>query len=58
MVAISTEQAVKLRQCLNHIDELEKHQAEIERENLSYSAISMKAFSILYEPYQDSIRTH
>ena len=29
---ISTEQAVKLRQCLNHIDELEKHQAEIERE--------------------------
>lgn len=27
--AISTEQAVKLRQCLNHIDELEKHQAEI-----------------------------
>ena len=30
--AISTEQAVKLRQCLNHIDELEKHQAEIERE--------------------------
>ena len=24
--------AVKLRQCLNHIDELEKHQAEIERE--------------------------
>ena len=30
--ALSTEQAVKLRQCLNHIDELEKHQAEIERE--------------------------
>ena len=30
--AISMEQAVKLRQCLNHIDELEKHQAEIERE--------------------------
>ena len=30
--AISPEQAVKLRQCLNHIDELEKHQAEIERE--------------------------
>ena len=30
--AISTEQAVKLRQCLNHIDELEKHQSEIERE--------------------------
>ena len=30
--AISTEQAVKLRQCLNHIDELEMHKAEIERE--------------------------
>ena len=30
--AISTEQAVKLRQCLNHIDELEKHQTEIKRE--------------------------
>ena len=30
--AISEEQAVKLRQCLNHIDELEAHKAEIERE--------------------------
>ena len=30
--AIPPEQAVKLRQCLNHIDELEKHKAEIERE--------------------------
>ncbi len=30
--AISTEQAVKLRHCLNHIDELEMHKAEIERE--------------------------
>ncbi len=30
--AISTEQAVKLRQCLNHIDELEMHKTEIERE--------------------------
>ncbi len=29
--AISEEQAVKLRQCLNHIDELEKHKSEIER---------------------------
>lgn len=27
--AISTEQAVKLRHCLNHIDELEMHKAEI-----------------------------
>ena len=30
--AVSAEQAVKLRQCLNHIDELEKHKSEIERE--------------------------
>ena len=30
--AISEEQAVKLRQCLDHIDELEKHKTEIERE--------------------------
>ena len=30
--AISLEQAVKLRQCLNHIDELERHKIEIERE--------------------------
>ena len=30
--AVSTEQAVKLRQCLNHINELEKHRAEIARE--------------------------
>ena len=30
--AISPEQAVKLRQCLDHIDELERHKAEIERE--------------------------
>ena len=30
--AISDEQAVKLRQCLNHIDELENHKKEIERE--------------------------
>ena len=30
--AISPEQAVKLRQCINHIDELENHKAEIERE--------------------------
>ena len=30
--AFSEEQAVKLRQCLNHIDEPEKHKTEIERE--------------------------
>ena len=30
--AVSKEQAVKLRQCLNHIDELEMRKSEIERE--------------------------
>ena len=30
--AISHEQAVKLRQCLEHIDELGKHKNEIEQE--------------------------
>ena len=35
--AISPEQAVKLRQCLDHIDELEKHLEEIEREILRLS---------------------
>lgn len=30
--AVSTEQAVKLRQCLEHIDKLEMHKAEMERE--------------------------
>ena len=30
--AISMEQAIKLKQCLNHINELEVHKAEIERE--------------------------
>ncbi|MDD6811290.1 MAG: transposase, partial [Lachnospiraceae bacterium] len=34
---ISPEQAVKLRQCLYHIDELEKHLEEIEREILRLS---------------------
>lgn len=33
--AISREQAVKLRECLDHIDELEKHRAKIESEILS-----------------------
>lgn len=36
-VAISPEQSIKLRQCLNHIDELEKHLEEIEREILRLS---------------------
>ena len=33
--AFSREQAVKLRECLNHIDELEAHRAKIESEILS-----------------------
>ena len=35
--AISHEQAVKLRQCLDHIDELEKHKPKIEQEILRLS---------------------
>ena len=35
--AISPEQAVKLRQCLNHIDELEKHIESVEQEILRLS---------------------
>ena len=35
--AISHEQAVKLRQCLGHIDELEKHKSKIEQEILRLS---------------------
>lgn len=35
--AISREQSIKLRQCLDHIDELEKHKLEIEREILRLS---------------------
>jgi len=35
--AVSPEQAVKLRQCLNHIDELENHIEEVEREILRLS---------------------
>lgn len=31
-VAVDSTKAVKLRQCLNHNDELEMHKAEIERE--------------------------
>lgn len=42
--AISEEQAVKLRQCLNHIVELEKHKSEIERE-----------FFRLREKYEDAL---
>lgn len=35
--ASSKEQAVKLKQCLNHIDELEKHISEVEQELLRLS---------------------
>ena len=35
--ASSREQAVKLRQCLDHIDELNKHISEVEREILCLS---------------------
>lgn len=33
---ISKEQAVKLRQCLDHIDELQKHISEVEQEIASF----------------------
>ncbi len=55
--AISHEQAVKLRQCLKHIDELEMHKAEIERE-IFRRAKSTKVSLILFQPYQDSIKIH
>jgi len=42
--AVSPEQAIKLRQCLDHIDELEKHKKEIEREILRIS-----------DPYLDTL---
>lgn len=45
--AISTEQAVKLRQCLNHIDELEMHKAEIEREIFCLSDKYEEAFILI-----------
>ena len=47
--AVSCEQAVKLRQCLDHIDELEKHKSEIEQEILRLSD--------KYEAALDLIRT-
>jgi len=42
--AISAEQAIKLRQCLDHIDELTKHKEEIEREILR-----------VCEPYENTL---
>ena len=45
--AISNEQAVKLRQCLSHIDELEMHKTEIEREILRLSEKYEDALSLI-----------
>ena len=45
--AISTEQAVKLRPCLNHIDELEMHKAEIEREIFRFSDKYEEALTLI-----------
>jgi len=43
-VAISNEQAVKLRQCLDHIDEIEEHKRQIELE-----------IERIVEPFSDSL---
>ena len=45
--AISAEQAVKLRQCLDHIDELERHKTEIEREIFRPSDKYEQALSLI-----------
>ena len=45
--AISNEQAEKLRQCLSHIDELEMHKTEIEREILRLSEKYEDALSLI-----------
>ena len=47
--AVSPQQAIKLRQCLDHIDELEKHLSEIEQEIL--------CLSDKYQAVLDLIRT-
>jgi len=46
--AISPEQAVKLRQCLSHIDELEAHRNEIEREILLIAEPFSAVLDLLY----------
>ena len=46
--AISSEQAVKLRQCLAHIDELEAHRKEIEREILMIAEPFSAVLELLY----------
>ena len=45
--AISKEQAIKLRQCLDHIDELEKHKNEIERETVRISDSYLDALNLI-----------
>ena len=45
--AISPEQAIKLRECLDHIDELEAHRATIESEILSISVRYTLALDLL-----------
>ena len=45
--AVSPEQAIKLRQCLDHIDELEKHKAEMEREILRVSNPYLDALELI-----------
>ena len=46
--AISSEQAVKLRQCLAHIDEIEAHKKEIEREILMIAEPFSAVLELLY----------
>ena len=49
--AVSPEQAIKLRQCLDHIDELEKHKAEMEREILRVSDPYLDALELIKNPF-------
>lgn len=46
--AISPEQAIKLRQCLTHIDELEAHRREIEQEILLLAEPFSAVLDLLY----------
>lgn len=46
--AICPEQTVKLRQCLNHIDELEAHKAEIESDILTIAERYKDALNLLF----------
>lgn len=46
--AISPEQAIKLRQCLTHIDELDAHRSEIEKEILLLAEPFSAVLDLLY----------